>query len=191
MNNQMRAAALGCCLALAGSMVATVPVVGAPLDKGHFHDEGTGDPYDCDGTPAQVHFEVDGNFNFVPHGSGLAYFRESLHGTATWTNLANGGTYTRMFALSSRDLEVTDNGDGTLTIVAQDAGTDRWYDTNGRMVLVESGQFRTQILIDDGGTPEDPFDDEAIEDSFQILRDTGRNDTDGRDFCADLVTFTS
>jgi hypothetical protein len=47
-------------------------------------------------------------------------------------------------------------------------------------------------MVDHGGTPEDPFDDVEIEGTFEIVREsTGRNDTQGRDFCEDLVTFTS
>jgi len=42
------------------------------------------------------------------------------------------------------------------------------------------------------GTPDNRFDDEEIDGTFEIVRgSTGRNDTQDRDFCADLVTFTS
>ena len=42
------------------------------------------------------------------------------------------------------------------------------------------------------GNAGNPDDDVYVPDSFRIVRDsTGRNDTEGRDFCADLVTFTS
>jgi hypothetical protein len=79
-----------------------------------------------------------------------------------------------------------------LTIVVHAAGSSRFYDTDGNFVLADPGQLRFQFMVDHGGTPEDPFDDVEIEGSFQIVREsTGRNDTQGRDFCADLVTFTS
>jgi hypothetical protein len=43
-----------------------------------------------------------------------------------------------------------------------------------------------------GRGPSDPAHDVFIDDSFRVIRpSTGRNDTDGRDFCADLVQFTS
>jgi hypothetical protein len=42
------------------------------------------------------------------------------------------------------------------------------------------------------GTPGDPSDDTEIADSFQVVRDsTGVNDLEGRDFCADVLEFTS
>ena len=47
-----------------------------------------------------------------------------------------------------------------------------------------AGLFRFQFLVDHGGTPTDPDDDEEIEGSFEILQDTaGRA---GRDFCDDI-----
>jgi hypothetical protein len=61
-----------------------------------------------------------------------------------------------------------------------------------KLVLNDPGQTRFSFDIDYNGTPSDPADDVEIPDSFQVVRDsTGRNDTAGRDFCADLVEFTS
>jgi hypothetical protein len=187
----LRAAVAACGLALVGGMVASAPAAAQPVDQGHFHDVFT-DFFDCDGTPTQIDGDVFGSFNAVRHGSELVSYRESVSGTQVFTNLNTGGTFTEIFAVNSRDAQVTDNGDGTLTIVGQAAGADRYYDTDGNFVLNDPGQIRFQFMVDDGGTPGDPFDDEEIEGSFQIVREsTGRNDTQGRDFCADLVTFTS
>ena len=59
-------------------------------------------------------------------------------------------------------------------------------------MLNDSGLFRGTILVDHNGTPDDPFDDEEIENSFVLVKaSTGRNDTQGRDFCEDLVLFTT
>jgi hypothetical protein len=52
---------------------------------------------------------------------------------------------------------------------------------------VDAGIFRFQFLVDHGGTPTDPDDDEEIEGSFEILQDSaGRAD---RDFCEDIHEF--
>jgi hypothetical protein len=92
--------------------------------------------------------------------------------------------------VSTRDTKVTDNGDGTLTIENQGQGNDTYYDNDGNTVLRDPGQTRFLIVVDDGGTPSDPDDDELV--SFEIRREsTGRNDSDGRDFCEDLSTFTA
>ena len=182
---------LGCVLAvvLAGTL-GTAPAVAAPLDKGHFHDVYT-DFFDCDGTPTQVDGDVYVNFVFVKHGPGLAYYRESVRGTQVYTNLDNHGTLTEVFTVHSMDLEVTDNGDGTLTIISLQTGGYRIYDTNGKLVLKDPGQIRTQALIGDNGTPDDPFDDVFLEDLGLIKGSTGRNDTQGRDFCDDLRQFSA
>jgi hypothetical protein len=188
---RMLRAVLGCGLAvvLAGTLGAA-PAVAAPLDKGHFHDVFT-DQFDCEGTPTQIDGDVSGNFVFVKHGPGLAYYRESVRGTQVYTNLDNGGTFTEVFTVHSMDLKVVDNGDGTLTITSLQTGGYRLYDTNGKLVLLDPGQIRSEALIGDNGTPDDPFDDVFLEDHGIVFGSTGRNDTQGRDFCDDLREFTA
>jgi hypothetical protein len=191
----MLRAVLGCGLAvvLAGTLGAA-PAVAAPLDKGHFHD--TFDiTFDCDGTPTAVHGEVDVNFVFVKHGPGLAYYRESAHGTQVFTNLDTLGTLTEIFTVHSMDLKVIDNGTvgplaNTLTIIPLQTGSDRYYDKDGNFVLNDPGQIRSEILVPDNGTPDDPFDDGEGQFVSIVKGSTGRNDTQGRDFCEDIRLFT-
>jgi hypothetical protein len=188
-----RAALLIAGLAIAGSVLASTPATAKPIDKGHFHDVFTSDVYDCDGTPAQDAVDVDVNFTFNQRGSSpFPYYRESVHGTVVTTNLDTGGTFTDVFTNNSRDHTIVDNGDGTITITTFASGGSRFYDTNGKLVLRDPGQFRFAFDIDYNGTPGNPGDDVEVPDSFRVVRDsTGRNDLEGRDFCADLVEFTS
>src|SRR5664280_2928993 len=80
---------------------------------------------------------------------------------------------------------------GTHNNVTRATGTTRFYDTNRRLVLVDSGNFRFAFDINYNGTPGDVGDDQDVPDSFRIIRaSTGRN-IEGRDFCQDLVEFTS
>ena len=179
-------------MAIAGTVVASTPAAAQPLDKGRVHDVSS-DSFDCDGTPVQSDVDVWINFTFNLRGSSpFPYYRESVHGTNVFTNLNTGGTFTNVFSLNSKDHVITDNGDGTITILVIATGGGRYYDTDGKLVLSDPGQTRFSIDIDYNGTPSDPADDVEIPDSFQVVRDsTGRNDTAGRDFCADLVEFTS
>jgi hypothetical protein len=180
----------GLVVVLAGALGAA-PAGAAPIDKGHFHDVFTEPVTSCPGVRAVLDGDVSGSFVFVKRGPGLAYYSESVHGTLVYTNLDTGGTFTEIFNVHSKDLKVTDNHNGTLTILVLATGSDRYLDRNGRLVLNDPGQIRFTILVDDGGTPGDPFDDEEIEGSFQVVKpSTGRNDTQGRDFCADLANFT-
>jgi len=177
----------------AASLVASTPANAQPIDKGHFHDVSTSDPYDCDGTLAQDSVDVSGNFVFNQRGSSpFPYYRESVHGTVVTTNLDTGGTYTNVFTANTRDHTIVDNGDGTITITSFASGSSRFYDTDGNFVLKDPGQVRFAVDIDYNGTPGDPSDDVFVDGSFRVVRpSTGNSDLSGRDFCADLVKFTS
>ena len=177
----------------AASLVASTPANAQPIDKGHFHDVSTSDPYDCDGTQAQDSVDVSGNFVFNQRGSSpFPYYRESVHGTVVTTNLDTGGTYTNVFTANTRDHTIVDNGDGTITITSFASGSSRFYDTDGNFVLKDPGQVRFSVDIDYNGTPGDPSDDVFVDGSFRVVRpSTGNSDLSGRDFCADLVKFTS
>ena len=181
-------------LAIAGALVTSTPAIAAPLEKGHFHDVFT-EFFTCEstGTPVQHDADVRVNFNFNQRGSSpFPYYRESVHGTDVFTNLDTGGTFTNVFTVNAKDHVITDNGDGTITILVIGTGGSRYYDTDGNFVLNDPGQIRFSFDVDYNGTPSDPADDIEIPNSFQVVRDsTGRNDTAGRDFCADLVEFTS
>ena len=96
-----------------------------------------------------------------------------------------------MYRFTERDQQVTNNGDGTLTITIATPGHNRWYGSDGNILFVTAGTFWFQIMVDHGGTPTDPSDDEEIEGSFVLLKEAGRNETAGRDFCEDLALFTS
>ena len=180
-------------LTIVGLVGTGTSAVAQPIDKGHFHDVFTSDVYSCDGTPAQDSGNVSGNFVFNQRGSSpFPYYRESVRGTVVTTNLLTHGTFTQVFASVSQDHVITDNGDGTITIMVNAAGGWRAYDQFGKLVLKDPGNFRFSFDVDYAGTPGDPSDDIEIDDSFQVVRDsTGLNDTEGRDFCADVLEFTS
>jgi len=184
-----RSAFLTIGVAVAG-LVAGTPASAAPLDKGHFHDVFT-ESFDCDGTPVDHVSEVDVNFVFNQRGSSaFPYYRESVRGTDTFTNLDTGGTYTNDFTANSKDQTIVDNGDGTITITVFAAGGSRWLDQNGRLVLKDPGEFRFAFDIDYNGTPGNPDDDQEVADSFRVVRDSTGVNIVGRDFCADLREFT-
>ena len=180
-------------VAIASALVIGTPANAEPLEKGHFHDV-FAESFTCEttGTPVQQAGDVRVNFNFNLRGSSpFPYSRESVHGTVVFTNLDTGGTYTNVFSVNNKDHVITDNGDGTITILVIATGGSRYYDTDGNFVLNDPGQVRFSFDIDYNGTPSDPTDDVEIPNSFRVVRDsTGRNDTAGRDFCADLVEFT-
>jgi hypothetical protein len=180
-------------IAVAGTVVASTPAMARPIEQGHFHDVSTSDIYDDCGIPAQDSVDVSGNFVVNQRGSSpFPYYRESIHGTVVSTNLENGGTYTNVFTSNSKDQVIHDNGDGTITITVFASGGSRFYDTDGNFVLKDPGEVRFAFDVDYNGTPSDPTDDEEIPDSFRLVRgSTANSDFSDRDFCADLLEFTT
>ena len=180
----------GAVAALVGA-VAAMPAAAAPLDHGTFRDTSSEVVEDC-GLTLGVDREVNGSFLVNPHGpDGLAYFVQTAHGAVSYTNLATGKSYSTVFNLVDKDQVVTDNGDGTLTILVLATGGQRWYGPDGKLLFRDSGQIRFEFLVDHAGTPTDPSDDDFLADLGLVKGSTGRNDTEGRDFCDDLLEFTA
>lgn len=169
--------------------MAAAPVAAAPLDHGTFHEEFSFVDTDFCGAGLEVRVDavVDGRFLATRHGrDGLVHFSGQFHRTDTYTNLANGQTVTTVERTVQKDLHVTDNGDGTLTILVLATGNFTVYGEDGHAIARNPGQVRFQILIDHGGTPADPSDD--VELDFQIVKEsTGRSD----DACAAAVPALS
>jgi len=161
------------------------PAAAAPLDHGTFHDEFNVVVEDFCGAGIDVQFDgvVDGRFLVNRHGrDGLVYFMEHIDQTNTLTNLANGKTATAVIRELHKDLHVTDNGDGTLTVLELLTGNFTLYDGDGKPIARNPGQVRIEHLIDDAGTPNDPSDDLGLADTL-VKGSTGRND----DFCEAAV----
>ena len=182
-------------LVIAATVAVGTPATAKPLDKGHFHDVFT-NFFTCatTGTPVQEDGDIFGSFVFNQRGGPnvFPYGRENQRGSFTWTNLDNGGTFTQVFSAVSQDHKITDNGDGTITIITNAAGGARYYDNSGKMVLRDPGNIRFAVEIDYNGTPGNPDDDQEVPGSFRTYREsTGLNETEGRDFCADIVEFSS
>ncbi|MBA3418760.1 MAG: hypothetical protein H0U09_08695 [Geodermatophilaceae bacterium] len=180
-------------LGIGSTLLASTPATARPIEQGHFHDVFTSEVYDCDGTLAQDYVDVSGSFLVNQRGSSpFPYYRESVHGTVVTTNLETGGTYTTVFTANSKDQTIVDNGDGTITITVNASGGTRYYDTDGNFVLKDPGHVVYAFDVDYNGTPSDPSDDVEVPGSFRIVRpSTGNSDFSDRDFCADLVEFTS
>ena len=190
-------AALGAMISVIGLSVASAgPASAKPLEHDHFVDSGSEliqevDPLFCAGVvdfPVLHEWHAEGNFLLVVRGDGLAYGGGPVRVTDTWTNTVNGEMFTVTSVSNDRDHKVTDNGDGTLTIEVAVSGVQKVYGPDGTRLLMDRGSFRFEILIDHMGTPGDPTDDEFIRD-LGLTAQHGQADTDGRDFCEDLVTF--
>jgi hypothetical protein len=127
---------------------------------------------------------VDGRSRTTARGADrLPYYREHVRVTDTFTNARTGEYVTVETAYRGGAHRVTDNGDGTLTVVVQNTDNSFYYDANGEVIGHDAGLFRYKLRFDHGGTPRDPSDDELLA-FVGVLKSVGRNDG----FCTTLVT---
>ena len=113
---------------------------------------------------------------------GETYFSSHVRLEHTFTT-ASGASFTTREVSRFGDLHVTDNGDGTLTVVFFGTGFFMMYDADGRIIGKNSGQSRLETTIDLNGTPDD-FEDDIVISEDLILGSTGTN----VDFCEVAVS---
>jgi hypothetical protein len=174
-------------LGATGAVTLTAAASAGQIFKETFHEEESEVIADfCGVAGLTVEFATvtDGRAHAVPHGQdGLPYFGAKIKQTQIVTNLANGNSVTSFSNFIDKDLRVTDNGDGTLTLLILTTGNAVLYGEDGKVIARNPGQTRVEILIDHGGTPTDPSDDEFLEFLGVVKESTGRTD----DFCEAAV----
>jgi hypothetical protein len=178
-------------LAAAASLSVAGLAQARPLEKATFHQEFTdvaAGYCGVAGLTVRSDFVVDGRLLVKAGGQvGLPYYMENLRVSRTDTNLANGKFVISRSTVTEKDLKVTDNGDGTLTILVLATGNDVLYGSDGKAIARNPGQVRYGLLVNHNGTPSDPSDDETVSFLGVVKGSTGRSD----DFCAAAVAALS
>jgi hypothetical protein len=176
-------AILACCVGVSAVLVGHASAGKIVQERGHGEGSFVDENFCGVGLTVSVDFVFDVNFGVVSRGpDGVTYFLENFRETDVITNPANGQTVTFVVTAGvAKQLSVTDNGDGTLTIVELAAGNEVLYGADGKAIARNPGQSRFELLIDTRGTP-DPSDDVLIS-LERVKGSTGRND----DFCAAAV----
>jgi hypothetical protein len=155
-----------------------------PLERFRFHDYVVTDQADfCDIEGLGVRETLDAWVNVTVVAQGpddLAYFKSTANGSLTWTNVDTGDTLRSVFNIVDKDHKVIDNGDGTITVIVLATGGERWYGPDGKLLFMNPGQIRFELLIDETG---------EAEFVGVVKGSTGRNDLEDRDFCEDIETF--
>jgi hypothetical protein len=174
------------------ALVLAVPALSGPgrVVRETVHEEFFNEIEGFCGTDLVVesHLVVDGTTTIRPRGrDGLIYFANRLRITETFTNVDDDDKFVvSKVNLIDKDLRVTNNGDGTLTILILSTGNAVVYNSDGKAIGRNPGQVRFELVVDHGGTPNDPTDDTEI--SFeQVKGSTGRTD----DFCEVTVPALS
>jgi hypothetical protein len=176
-------------------MVLVVFGVGAtsahakPLE--HFSDNNQGSFVSDDFCgDMEVRIDYDYDFTLVARQTGpnrLPRYTVSQHGIETFTNLATGESVTSSSDWVTQDVRVTDNGDGTLTVLYQLAGAGRYLGPDGRVLLIDSRLSQLEVVLDHGGTPSDPSDDTFINE--EVVREVAAHVNE--DFCEAFRAATS
>lgn len=140
------------------------------------------------GVDVAVHEVNRGREFFTFRGSdSIPYFKGTFHDRTTFTE-PDGTTVTLKSNTVTKDQRIVDNGNGTFTITAFSAGGFRLAGPAG--TVRDPGRIVFRFVVETNGTPQDPFDDEFVEGSFEVIREsTGLNET-GEDLCSDYLVVT-
>jgi hypothetical protein len=143
------AAAIGLVAVLAAP---AAPALATITDGGSYHDTFGGPIADFCGSGRHVTFAgtSDGTYKARPHGPDkLWYYVEHQSVRITWqldgTNLT---AYEIQPNVLIKDQSITDNGDGTLTIIQLLTGGTRDYGHDGKQIASNAGQVRFRIVYD-------------------------------------------
>lgn len=175
-------------LATGAALLAGTALAGTagaePIENGSYHNEFTEIVHDLcgvTGLTARHDVAVDGRLTITTHGpDGLPYWLDRAKVSEVYTVLATGEQFSVEVTGISKDLTVTDNGDGTSTIQVLQTGNQVLYGPDGTALARNPGQVRFEFRVDNGGTPTDLTDDQFLEFLGEVKDSTGRND----DFCA-------
>lgn len=149
---------------LAGSAALTVGIGAASATPSHWetYEYAYGPEISFCGD-LQQEGVVTGRFRTTTHGpDGFYYEHDIARFTDTWTNLETAEFVTTEGSYRNDAHRVTDNGDGTLTILVQGSGTTATFNEAGERIAFGAGLTAWELLIDHAGTPTDPSDDEVL-----------------------------
>jgi hypothetical protein len=138
---------------------ATLVALGAPpasatiVDSGPIQDQFPFTDNDFCGAGVSVVGDVtlSGKYRVTSRrpGDGLDYYLENLRVEQTITDQATGlSVYDIQPNTLSKDQTLTDNGDGTITIINLATGGERTYGHEGSLIARNSGQVRFRIVYD-------------------------------------------
>jgi hypothetical protein len=171
-------------LTVAASMALTTAAWAQPTREVEVLDDTFIDNNFCEVAGLTVQGDVTGEIRllFNRRGpDGPEYVIQHVRVTVVFTNLANGNTVTSVETSVFKDLQVTENDDGTLTILILGTGNAVVYGPDGKAIARNPGQIRDEIVVD-LNDPDDPEDDILLSET-RVKESTGRTD----DFCEAVV----
>jgi hypothetical protein len=176
---------------LAGAGIAAPAAQAQLVDRSHEHVTDTFELQICG-------LDLVSTVDFVTNGqeriarSGFPLFQGTASGTQTFTNPDTGKSITNQFAgVAFKDMSVTDNGDGTITLRTASAGLpEKLVLPDGTIVNMDVGRVAVVSVLDYNGTPTNTDDDTLL--SQSVVFEAGHLpdlDSNFELFCQNLVTY--
>lgn len=174
-------ALLALVIAVSGLVVALgSPAAARVIEQGPIHEELSGVDDDFCGAGLSVAFDgvIDGRYQVETRGrTDVGYYMDHVRVENVLTDQATGQTATDLQPNTlGKDLKITDNADGTVTVIVLLTGGARTYGDDGRLIAKNSGQVRFRNVVD--AETFVPISSELI------FGSTGTND----DFCTAVLT---
>jgi len=181
-----RLLAAGIVAGTVAAALAAAPAFAKPIEHDDFTDgfsETIDDFCGVEGLTIEHDALIEGRILSNTRKPGTApYFHLNAVAENVYRN-ADGVEVTETVRIVEKDLKITDNGDGTLTILVLVTGGATVTGPDGKAIARNPGQIRYEVLIAHAGTVTDPSDDVFLEFLGQVKGSTGRSD----DFCEAVV----
>jgi hypothetical protein len=143
----------------------------------------------CGDIEVAIEFHDQGVLLIRQTRDGLPRYTVTHHGGSTITNVATGKAFTFTWHYLEQEVKLTDNGDGTHTVLFQVPGPETIYGPDGERLNVNGGTYRVLLIVDQAGTPSDPSDDFVVSEEF--VSSHGDRPQPPFDFCDSFSTLTS
>jgi hypothetical protein len=166
--------AVASALGLLGVVASVAPAEARVISNEPFHQVfSVVDDQICPGLTLRIDFDIEGRRIVNTHGRDrLVYFIRTEHGTVSFTNLANDETVIQKRRTIFHDLKVTDNGDGTVTVVQADTGI---TGSTGKLGAKRTGTLRFEFVYNASGTSTDRSDEDIVREAV-VKENTGQSD---------------
>ena len=166
-----RLAVLSALVACGMLLVMVQPAAAQLVDRIHQHIVLTIPDDEVCGVPVTTTVDIIANDQERLARSGFPLFMTTGQGTVTWTNPATGKSVSSFFAgVSTKDLTVVDNGDGTITLRTAITGVPQKITlANGQPLIMDVGRVVFVSVIDYNGTPTNADDDVLISQSVESI----------------------
>ena len=157
------------------SAAVAMAVAGAPassaalVERSHDHIVETFEENIC-GIDVVTTLDIIDNFQIRTNKAGFPLFKSSGRGTITWFNPDTGLSVEQRFTGTSKDLSVTDNGDGTVTVRFAVTGIPEQITLpDGTVAIKDVGRVVFADVIDFNGTPGDVSDDVFLSSTVESI----------------------